>query len=126
MDLNYTGLLNDIYSGNNITSHINTNYDYVIDNIDNTVSNCHEETENVTEIITIKNNMMHILNSIEGDTNASDTIPDKLIKLTDLYEEFRTEYLQEQCFFYGQRCMALALPRVSRTRPVETERFRRT
>jgi hypothetical protein len=96
MDLNYTGLLNDIYSGNNITSHINTNYDYVIDNIDNTVSNCHEETENVTDIITIKNNMMHILNSIEGDTNASDTIPDKLIKLTDLYEDFRKEYLQEQ------------------------------
>jgi len=96
MDLNYTGLINDIYSGQNITSHINTNYEYVIDNIDNSVSSCYEETENVTEIINIKNNLMNILNTVDDVSNASDTIPDKLVKLSDLYDDFRKEYLQEQ------------------------------
>ena len=96
MDLNYTGLINDIYSGQNITSHTNTNYEYVIDNIDNSVSSCYEETENVTEIINIKNNLMNILNTVDGVSNASDTIPDKLVKLSDLYDDFRKEYLQEQ------------------------------
>ena len=54
MDLNYTGLINDIYSGNNIISHNSTNYEYVIENIDESIGNCHEDTENVTEIINIK------------------------------------------------------------------------
>ena len=96
MDLNYTGLINDIYSGQNITSHTNTNYEYVIDTIDNSVSSCYEETENVTEIINIKNNLMNILNEVDDISNASETIPDKLVKLTDLYDDFRNEYLQEQ------------------------------
>lgn len=98
MDLNYTGLINDIYSGNNIISHNNDNfnYEYVIENIDESIGNCHEETENVTEIINIKNNMIDILNSFNDNKNASDTTPEKLIKLSDLYDEFRKDYLNEQ------------------------------
>lgn len=98
MELNYSGIINNIYSGQNITSH--DNYEYIIDTIDENISSmCSETSENVNNVINLKNNIINILNSIE-DINGSITCSDKLIKLTDLYDEFKKEYLEKQSQYF--------------------------
>ena len=91
MDLNYSGIINNIYSGQNITSH--DNYEYIIDTIDENISSiCSETSEDVNNVINIKNNIIDILNSV--------TVSDKLIKLTDLYDDFKKEYLEKQSEYF--------------------------
>ena len=64
MDLNYSGMIDNIYSGNNIymgnnmTSHDNMQYEYIIDNLDNSALTCdYDNNENVNEIRKIRNNI---------------------------------------------------------------------
>ncbi len=104
MELNYSGIINNIYSGQNITSH--DNYEYIIDTIDENISSmCSETSEDVNNVINLKNNIINILNSIE-DINGSITCSDKLIKLTDLYDEFKKEYLEKQTqYFESEKIM---------------------
>jgi len=98
MDLNYSGIINNIYSGQNITSH--DNYEYIIDTIDNNIySVCSETSEDVNNVINIKNNIIDILNSV-NDIDNSVTVSDKLIKLTDLYDDFKKEYLEKQSQYF--------------------------
>lgn len=94
-NLNYSGLINTIYSGNNITEY--DNYSYIIDNIDNSVSYCSTDNDNedINNVINIKNNIINILNSVD-DVNGSYVLSDKLVKLTDLFDDFRKEYLEKQ------------------------------
>ena len=101
MDLNYSGIINNIYSGQNITSH--DNYEYIIDTIDNNISSVCTETseisEDVNNVINIKNNIIDILNSV-NDIDNSVTVSDKLVKLTDLYDDFKKEYLEKQSQYF--------------------------
>ncbi len=98
MDLNYSGIINNIYSGQNITSH--DNYEYIIDTIDNNIySVCSETSEDVNNVINIKNNIIDILNSV-NDIDNSVTVSDKLIKLTDLFDDFKKEYLEKQSQYF--------------------------
>ncbi len=98
MDLNYSGIINNIYSGQNITSH--DNYEYIIDTIDNNISSvCTETSEDVNNVINIKNNIINILNSV-NDFDDSVTVSDKLVKLTDLYDDFKKEYLEKQSQYF--------------------------
>ena len=113
MNSNYSELINNIYSGQNITSHNNYeyNYEYIIDNIDNSVSSvCTETSEDVNNVINIKNNIINILSNNEYDSfpnNSGSDIngstiesEDKLIKLNDLYDDFKNEYLEKQSQYF--------------------------
>ena len=67
MDYNYIDFNNSNISGiptNDFYNNNNTSYDYIIDNIDNNLNMdvCSEQTDNVSNIIRIKNNIVNILN----------------------------------------------------------------
>ncbi len=99
MDLNYSGIINNIYSGQNITSH--DNYEYIIDTIDNNIySVCSETSEDVNNVINIKNNIIDILNSVSDIDNSTTESEDKLVKLTDLFGDFKKEYLEKQSQYF--------------------------
>tara|TARA_B100000787_G_scaffold86996_1_gene64210 strand:- start:61 stop:789 length:729 start_codon:yes stop_codon:yes gene_type:complete len=101
MDLNNFS----IYNGTNITSH-DMNYDYIIDNLDQSVvSQCNTESDNVSGIIDIKNKLIDILNSVPLNKEEVEEVKsDKLIKLNDLYDEFKSDYLKEQDkYFQSER-----------------------
>jgi DNA-binding transcriptional regulator GbsR (MarR family) len=109
MDLNYSGMMDNIYSGNNIymghnmTSHDNMQYEYIIDNLDNSALTCdYDNNENVNEIRKIRNNITNIFNcdpselnaSLNDLKNASDT--ELVNEFTDFFDKFIKEYLKEQ------------------------------
>ena len=100
MDLNNFS----IYNGANITSH-DMNYDYIIDNLDQSVvSQCNTESDNVNDIIDIKNKLIDILNSVPLNKEIEEVKSGKLIKLNDLYDEFKSDYLKEQDkYFQSER-----------------------
>ena len=100
MDLNNFS----IYNGTNITSH-DMNYDYIIDNLDQSVvSQCNTESDNVSGIIDIKNKLIDILNSVPLNKEIEEVKSGKLIKLNDLYDEFKSDYLKEQDkYFQSER-----------------------
>ena len=110
MELNYSGMMNDIYSnnniymGNNMTSHNNINYEYIIDNLDNSALTCdYDNNDNVNEIRKIRNNITNIFNcdpnelneSINtSNINASDT--ELINEFSNYLDKFIKEYLKEQ------------------------------
>jgi len=113
MELNYTGMMDNIYSnnniymGNNMTSHDNMNYEYIIDNLDNSAMTCDYDrfnnNEDVNEIRKIRNNITNIFNcdpnelneSINtSNINASET--DFMNEFTEYFNKFIKEYLKEQ------------------------------
>jgi len=107
MELNYS--YDNIYNNMPLTNN-NIAYDYVIDNIDSNINmemcnNNASESSNVSEIIMIKNKLINILNDsiinngkeVNGSSasNVPDE-PDELTEISDLYEYFKKQYLEEQ------------------------------
>lgn len=107
MDLNYS--YDNIYNNMTMNSGNNVAYDYVIDNIDSNINmdicNNVAETSDVSEIIMIKNKLINILNDtninnnseVNGSnaSNVSDESNEMTI-LSDLYDNFKKLYLEEQ------------------------------
>jgi len=111
MELNYTGMMDNIYSnniymGNNMTSHDNMNYEYIIENLDNSSITCDydrfDNNDNINKIKEIRNNITNIFNcdpdelnsSFNESINASDT---KFVnEFTEYFNKFIKEYLKEQ------------------------------
>jgi hypothetical protein len=110
MEINYSGMVDNIYAGNNniymghnMTSHDNMLYDYIIDNVDNSAVICnYGNNENVNEIRKIRNNITNIFNcdpselnaSFNNSVNASDT--ELLNEFNDYLDNFIKGYLKEQ------------------------------
>ena len=111
MDLNYSGMMDNIYSnniymGNNMTSHDNMNYEYIIENLDNSAVTCDydrfDNNDDINKIKEIRNNITNIFNcdpdelnsSFNESINASDT--EFIGEFTDYFNNFISEYLKEQ------------------------------
>jgi len=84
-------------------------YEYIIDNIDNSVqmTTCSQENENITEIIKIKNGIINILNNNDDifEENGSgvtenDEDTDIFNKLTEDYDKFYEDYKKEQSKYF--------------------------
>ena len=100
---NTTGF-NDTY---NVTfdDPIAPQYEYIINNIDNSVqmTTCSQENVNITEIIKIKNGIINILNNNDDifEENGSGVTEDDEIKLLiDDYDKFFENYKKEQSKYF--------------------------
>jgi len=80
-------------------------YEYIINNIDNSVqmTTCSQENVNITEIIKIKNGIINILNNNDDifEENGSGVTEDDEIKLLiDDYDKFYENYKKEQSKYF--------------------------
>lgn len=79
----------------------NNSYEYVIDNMDlNMDLNmpiCNEFSSEINEINKIRNGISNIMNNIDlNDMNASDTCDDNFKELSEMIDNFKKEYINEQ------------------------------
>ena len=102
MELNYTTYDNNIYNVTPMTMDT-MNYEYIIDNLDNSMNTslCEPEpNDNIILVNNIKNNIVNILNDIntEDNINGSQTTEssNKLVKLSELYDNFIEDYILMQ------------------------------
>jgi len=117
MDLNYT--YDNVYNNMTMSNNGMYDHDYIIDNIDSNINMeiCNDIPENISgstdisEIIMIKNKLINMFNDnsitndeiVVGALNASNlpneevnTEQDMLIKISELYDTFKKQYLEEQ------------------------------
>jgi hypothetical protein len=82
----------------------NMTYEYVIDNIDNNISNCDNQEENVIVVNAIKtrNNIINLLNDSSIDDGEEET-DENLDKLKELYDKFIHEFKEKQQIYYDNK-----------------------
>ena len=103
MEYNYT-FDNNIYNNGPMVLDNNTSYEYIIDNLDNSISMggpqpCKQENEEIAEIIKIKNGIINVLNNNDDifEENGSGVTDDAGIKsLIEGYDKFYDDYKVEQ------------------------------
>ena len=103
MEYNYT-FDNNIYNNGPMVLDNNTSYEYIIDNLDNSISMggpqpCKQENEEITEIIKIKNGIINVLNNnddIFEENGLGITVDDGIKSLIEDYDKFYNDYKVEQ------------------------------
>jgi len=74
----------------------NNSYEYIIDNVDQTMAMCGDFSPEINDINKIRNGISNIMNNIDlTDINASDT-NDELDELSNMIDNFKKEYINEQ------------------------------
>ena len=101
MDYNYIDFNNSNISGiptNDFYNNNNISYDYIIDNIDNNLNMdvCSEQTDNVSNIIRIKNNIVNILNDNTISKELLNNVESELENIEPETENIESENIEPE------------------------------